>query len=201
MTNATHTVFVYGSLLRGLGNHGLIARHAARGGAVFMGEAETRDPYAMISFGAFPGVVDGGENPERVTGEVWIVDDLALAELDRLEGNGRFYTRKRIVVGDALIAWCYLLPSDYLDHPRVMGGSWRAFVTGESMVDESAVAYDNGADEEDDGSIVYIEDDDVSEDRMMTTDEWARFEDLISGSDDDDDDNDESDPFFVRGEG
>lgn len=156
MNNA---VFVYGSLLRGLGNHGILAHAEQDGRALFVAEAETAEPFAMVSFGAFPGLIDAGDHRERVTGEVWIVDDATLARLDQLEGNGHFYTRQLRPVGDVM-AWVYLLPAEQLaGRPRVAGGSWRAFVDADSprLSGSEPVEYDDHEDEGDDG-IVFVED-------------------------------------------
>lgn len=151
----THAVFVYGSLLRGLWNHGILARAQECGQAHFIGEIETKEAFAMVSFGAFPGLIDGGSKRERVTGEVWVVDDATLEQLDQLEGNGRFYTRQLRPVGAGdVMAWIYLLPKSQLGgRPRVRGGSWRAFVDAD---DPSPVEYDED-DESDDGA-VFVED-------------------------------------------
>lgn len=100
MTN----VFVYGSLKRGFGNHPVIQDGS------FIDEAITSEPsYEMFCMGGFPGVVHGDK---LISGEVYAVDDLVLERLDRLEGNGSFYTRE---VVDTTIgpAWVYLLTDDY----------------------------------------------------------------------------------------
>ena len=79
----TYRVFVYGSLKRGFGNHGVIKDQT------FIGKAVTIDnDWEMFSLGGFPGVVKGNK---RILGEVYEVDDRGLSSLDELEGNGSFY--------------------------------------------------------------------------------------------------------------
>lgn len=83
------TVFVYGTLLRGCHNHGYFL-----GGAEFLGDADLVD-YALYNLGSYPGIIPAGG--EAVVGELYQVDDKTLARLDRLEGNGWLYTRKKVV--------------------------------------------------------------------------------------------------------
>ena len=104
-----HMVFVYGSLKRGFGNYyqsGLCA-------FPMVAEALTMESgYTMKSYGAFPGVIEGGK--ESVWGELFHVDSHMLALLDHLEGNGTFYTRHITDIlleeGKSIQAWMYTLP-------------------------------------------------------------------------------------------
>lgn len=74
-------VFVYGTLKRGLSNHGWMR------GQTFLGEARTVPRYRMFDLGGYPGMVlaDEGEGG-AIEGEVWAVDEEGLRGLDRLEG-------------------------------------------------------------------------------------------------------------------
>jgi len=72
-----HRVFVYGSLLKGLGNHGLLRRN----GSKFDGVTETtEDAFEMVSMGSFPAVFRLPSKYEgtRVRGEVYEVTDAGL---------------------------------------------------------------------------------------------------------------------------
>lgn len=90
-------VFVYGSLREGFHNHGVIQ------GSPYIGEAVTSiEKYEMRepSHGGFPlvflrGIRDPKTNASsgKVRGEVYVVDPRTLLELDRLENNGKMYTR------------------------------------------------------------------------------------------------------------
>lgn len=75
-----NTVFVYGTLKRGGGNHALL------GGQRFIGDARTAPGFTLYSLGDYPGMVRAPGDTAGVTGELWAVDDGCLAELDRLEG-------------------------------------------------------------------------------------------------------------------
>ena len=70
-------VFVYGTLLFGERNHGLLVS------ARLVGEARTLPAFQLHDLGPYPGLVAGGEH--AIVGEVYAVDDATLAALDRLE--------------------------------------------------------------------------------------------------------------------
>ncbi|MDI1319207.1 MAG: gamma-glutamylcyclotransferase, partial [bacterium] len=73
-------VFVYGTLKRGGSNHAFLARQR------FLGEARTAPGFTLYSLGDYPGMVRAPGDTAGVTGELWVVDDTCLAELDQLEG-------------------------------------------------------------------------------------------------------------------
>jgi gamma-glutamylcyclotransferase (GGCT)/AIG2-like uncharacterized protein YtfP len=75
-----HKVFVYGSLLSGMGNHRLLEKSKK------LGLSHSPKGFGMIDLGYFPGAIrlDGTEN--RIIGEVYEVDDYTLARIDGLEG-------------------------------------------------------------------------------------------------------------------
>lgn len=144
----THTVFVYGSLLSGLGNHGLLVRNNARA----LGQGSTRAAFTMISLGAFPGVIESGDT--AVTGELYEVDDRGLAALDMLESNGRFYTRAEHEIdtdSGSVVAWIYLLPVSYLAErsSRIGDGDWRRFYNAHAR-DDWRRLWDEAEDDDDD---------------------------------------------------
>lgn len=87
MTATQTAVFVYGSLRRGLGNHGLLT-HV---GAEFVGTA--RIDGRLVNLGSFPGLYTTGQLA-RVVGEIYLVNAKGLAELDRLEGHPILYRRE-----------------------------------------------------------------------------------------------------------
>jgi gamma-glutamylcyclotransferase (GGCT)/AIG2-like uncharacterized protein YtfP len=74
------TVFVYGTLKRGGGNHAHLA------GQVYLGEARTVAGFTLYSLGEYPGLVADPADQGGVTGELWAVDAGCLARLDLLEG-------------------------------------------------------------------------------------------------------------------
>jgi len=100
-----HKVFVYGSLLSGLGNHRLLED------SKLIGNAITPPEFIMIDLGSFPGVVHVLEDGSTVVGEVYEVDDTTMKRLDHLEGYNEehpsrgLYNRMKIPTefGDAFI--------------------------------------------------------------------------------------------------
>lgn len=87
-------VFVYGTLKRGYNNFKHLLNHKD---AKFIGEALTVQEYTMLNAG-FPVLMEGGEQPARVVGEVFKVDNATLKNLDMLEGEGSIYDRKLVKV-------------------------------------------------------------------------------------------------------
>ena len=124
-----HTVFVYGTLKQGYGNHRLLANSEYCGPAAFVTNEHT-----LRDLGAFPGVVALPPRPKddqgvyigrlflyKIEGELYKVTDEELKALDRLEGHPSFYTRTRtnkVMQGDKTYSkcWIYTLPSEYFDN-------------------------------------------------------------------------------------
>jgi gamma-glutamylaminecyclotransferase len=75
-----HLVFVYGTLKRGGSNH----RHLA--GQDYLGPARLAPGHTLYSLADYPGLVVAPGSSDRVRGELWAVDAVALAGLDELEG-------------------------------------------------------------------------------------------------------------------
>jgi gamma-glutamylaminecyclotransferase len=112
-------VFVYGTLLTGEPNHRFLK------GAQLIGEAATPPVFRLHDLGAFPGLVQGGEH--AVAGEIYAVDEVTLAALDRLEDHPRFYRRTSVVLTDGTQVQTYLLPPALVvGRPIIASGSWRA---------------------------------------------------------------------------
>lgn len=87
-----HLVFVYGTLLKGYGNHkNYLDKEPLHSNVEAVGR--------MLSLGGFPGVVDFELADSVVHGEIYEVDDATLHGLDSLEGYrgkgnpGNFYDR------------------------------------------------------------------------------------------------------------
>jgi gamma-glutamylaminecyclotransferase len=112
-------VFVYGTLLAGERNHRLLE------GARLIAEGRTVAAFTLYNLGGFPGMVAGGN--QAVPGEVYEVDEPALAAMDRLEGHPTFYERTSIHLEDGSAVQAYLLRSEQiLSSPVIPSGSWRA---------------------------------------------------------------------------
>lgn len=100
-------VFVYGSLKKGCYNHRLMKN------SEFIGNG-TVDNMLLYSLGAFPAIIPAKENEKSfaVKGEVYEVNAETLKMLDKLEGNGHFYTRELRTINTSigpLEAWVYIL--------------------------------------------------------------------------------------------
>lgn len=118
-----HRVFVYGSLMRGFGNHGLLKNQA------FISNASV-EGFDLHSLGAFPAVVYSDDDHALVRGEVYEVDDEALAKLDRLEGHPHFYERHNVMawadnLNAHLPAQLYVFQHDV--NAPVPDGDWREY--------------------------------------------------------------------------
>lgn len=78
------TVFVYGTLKRGYGNHRLLEK------ASFVGNATIKG-FVMFDMGAFPGIMSG---KGIIHGELYNINDSILESLDRLEGYNSMYPER-----------------------------------------------------------------------------------------------------------
>lgn len=118
-----HLVFVYGSLMRGFGNNGLLREQSFQGNA-------TADSLSLFSLGAFPAALHGSGS---VKGELWLVDDDALARLDRLEGHPTFYERQDHVAltesGHEVGMQMYIYQGNPSETERIPDGCWRNYAT------------------------------------------------------------------------
>ena len=90
MEKEKHLLFVYGTLKRGFWNHSFLE------GEEFVGEAETKEKYAMYVSG-IPFVVKG-EQVSTIKGELYRVSSETLRLIDRLEGHPNWYRRELVPV-------------------------------------------------------------------------------------------------------
>jgi len=112
-------VFVYGTLMSGMGNSYLMKGE-------FMGVAKTVDKYSIHVSIVLPFLHDD-ESLYNVEGEVYSIDDENFEELDCLESNNYWYTRKQILVdvnGNSILAWAYFNN----DVGSRVGSSYRALL-------------------------------------------------------------------------
>ena len=106
-------VFVYGTLKSGNTTRGLNMFPDAEK----VGNAVTSDSaYSLYDLGSFPAVGLKGNN--KISGEVWEVDDETFAMLDSIEGYPNFYNRKQIQTSQGK-AWVYYIP--YIDQDQTLG--------------------------------------------------------------------------------
>jgi gamma-glutamylcyclotransferase (GGCT)/AIG2-like uncharacterized protein YtfP len=120
-------LFVYGTLMRGYGNHHRLAH------CPFLGKAITVAPFGLYDCGSCPGMVKAGKGGQPILGEVYQIDGDTLASCDRLEGHPHFYKREEIEVDvedgkkkERLVALAYFIqPPGYL-HWKAIGNQWPA---------------------------------------------------------------------------
>ena len=111
-------VFVYGTLMK-KGS----ASHYMRD-ADFLGDA-TLPGYAMYDLGWYPGILN--REGSAVHGEVYLVSEEMLKDMDRYEGEGFLYMRKTVPVtgldgcAEAQV-YVYLRPVD--EAQRIRSGRW-----------------------------------------------------------------------------
>ena len=106
-------VFVYGSLKRGNNVRGMQFFE----GAIRVGQAQTTAGiYSMLDLGSFPGVILDGKHD--INGEVYVIDELILSQLDAIEGYPDFYDRTEVETTECK-ALMYFLPNSFAqDYPK-----------------------------------------------------------------------------------
>lgn len=121
-----HKIFVYGSLLSGMGNHVIIEK------AKKLGTCKSPIGFEMIDLGYFPGALHTGNHDSSLIGEVYEVDDYTFSRVNMLEGynsmnpTSGLYDRTLIATdfGPAYIYLYNRFNADY--HSRlVANGDWR----------------------------------------------------------------------------
>jgi gamma-glutamylaminecyclotransferase len=89
-------IFVYGTLKRGLSNHGWMA------GQQFIREARTTPAYRMVDSGGYPGMFAVEHGGVSIQGEIWEVDEPGRKKLDVLEDvEGGEYALELVRLADA----------------------------------------------------------------------------------------------------
>lgn len=136
-------IFVYGSLLRGQANHGVLRRHGAR----FVAAGKTEPRFTMYSLGEYPAIASHGKT--AIAGEVYAVDADALAALDKFEGAQ--YRRVGVALDDGRHVDVYLLRGDVpAGAPKVRGGDWGRYLARRDKIAARAPgALDRGRRERD----------------------------------------------------
>jgi gamma-glutamylcyclotransferase (GGCT)/AIG2-like uncharacterized protein YtfP len=99
------TCWVYGTLKRERSNHHYLKSATFKGTLILPFNAR------MICVG-FPVILDDAA-PILVEGEVYEVDNATFERLDRLEGEGHMYKRRRKRIGGGRRAWVYIGASQF----------------------------------------------------------------------------------------
>lgn len=113
-------LFVYGTLMQGFHNHGVLGKAQFLGEGTVFGE--------LYHLGGYPGFKHGHN---KVTGEIYEVPDEQWARLDRLEGRPHLYDRETInaTLYDAehdllepMDVQIYVYQRDVPEHARIVTG-------------------------------------------------------------------------------
>ena len=113
--NDPDLLFVYGTLKRGLTNHGMLQA------APFLEEVWL-DGLNLHDLGPFPMAVIG---TGRLQGELYRIAPTLLPALDRFEGAPRLYRRQPWPLWDGRWVWIYLgQPRQVRHSPRLPHGIW-----------------------------------------------------------------------------
>lgn len=86
-------LFVYGSLKKGYWNHEFIERSS------FLGKYHTVEKYVLVIKNELPFVATT-PSVSHIYGEVYDVDESTLHAIDKMEQNGRWYTRRPVQLVD-----------------------------------------------------------------------------------------------------
>jgi gamma-glutamylcyclotransferase (GGCT)/AIG2-like uncharacterized protein YtfP len=105
-------LFLYGTLKRGQQNNHFLAAQQ------FLREATTMPLYRLYAIGWHPGMVLDADHGEEVKGELWAVDDEALAKMDEYEGHPTWFIRRDVAVRD-----CFEEVQTYMFNQRVPPGA------------------------------------------------------------------------------
>ena len=116
-------IAVYGSLRKEMSNDHLLST------SEYLGEFQTKPEFSLYSLGYYPGLKTSGNT--SVTMEVYAVDDIVAARVDRLEGytpggNNTFYDKISIETpyGEASV---YVYVNDIPQDRLVESGDWKVF--------------------------------------------------------------------------
>lgn len=107
-------VFVYGTLRRGESNHGLLVR------SQYLGDFITDEQFQLFDLGPYPAAIKGNQT---LVGEVYLVDEETMKQLDILESYPVEYGRELIHTPYGS-AWIYLYQNTHSLHKVVDSGDW-----------------------------------------------------------------------------
>jgi len=115
-------VFVYGSLLSGLHNHGALRD------SVCIKKDEIAKGFLMFDIGNIPACIHTGKSWDVIMGEVYEVNKETFNRLDRLEGFPSFYDRIEYKMLEKPV-WIYIHRKISQIVPLVASGDWREYYT------------------------------------------------------------------------
>jgi gamma-glutamylaminecyclotransferase len=122
MEEETLRILVYGTLMKGFGNHALLGSEPK-----YIGEGTTLPEFTMYDLGGFPALASDGQT--AIKGEIYDVGDSVLSVLDRLERHPVWYQRSAIQMNDGQVVEGYIMPRAHISDQAttVFSGNWRAY--------------------------------------------------------------------------
>ena len=121
MNNNLHRIFVYGTLMSGEYNHDLIASQVLEGTGFIRN-------FNLYNLGHYPGIRPSDYSDHVVYGEVYLVDDRILEQVNRLEGEGSLYILQHVEVqmeSKTVTAGVYVYNHKCLKKNRIHSGYWK----------------------------------------------------------------------------
>lgn len=109
-----HLVFVYGTLRKGECNHHFLEN------SQFLGGCQSAQDYRLYDLGAYPAVSAGNQ---AINGEVYLIDEVTLQALDKLEDVPVEYRRETIETPFGQ-AWIYLYQDSSKLVQEIESGDW-----------------------------------------------------------------------------
>lgn len=123
MNAKTTSLFVYGSLMRGLVHHNEMR------GATFIGEKKLLAHHLVLYEDAYPALVQGTSAEHTVvSGELYVVSSLHLARLDIFEECPRLYQRRSVELSDGAAAQSYGISAERARVYPVISGDFRQYL-------------------------------------------------------------------------
>ena len=111
------TVFVYGSLRKGMPQHHLVS------GSPFLGYGSTAPAFTLYDSGDWPAAIATGGT--AIYGELYDLSIPELALVDAYERHPHFFCRKRVKLADRRITSIWIYTLDIPDHwKRIETGDW-----------------------------------------------------------------------------
>lgn len=131
MSKSPLRLFVYGSLMKGERDHGLVAA------AEFTGIAKTAPAYKLVDLGQYPAMIGGGEL--AVEGELYLIDAKQRFAIDVKHEVPVLFQRVVIVLDDGTSAETYVMREDQVrGRRRLFYGDWRKRFTPRPRADHAS---------------------------------------------------------------
>lgn len=123
MADSDRRIFVYGTLLEGERDHRLLE------GRERLGACTTEPAFHLVDLGAYAALVSGGST--CVAGELYLVDQRTLLEIDVLREVPILFKRVRVRLADGSEAESHVMDADQVrGRRRLHHGDWRKRFTG-----------------------------------------------------------------------